>query len=322
MKQPDMFQRAFLSLNDVFADVFNALVFDGEQIIAPDALVDAKAREIFGDENNPTREYERDVIKIWRDQKVALAIMAIENQNYYDPDMVFRMLAYDAGSYRAQTKRFASKSERYPVISFLLNYDEKPWTKRVTLRESVVFPTTADGRSLEPQISPFFNDYRLNVVNVQSLEIETIAKFQRDFRTLAATFPIMRGEIAPDELPPLVVRHKEEFSHCIQSMFPQQGMELYNRIVATPEGDVNMKPLLENAVNNLIKKGFDQGFGQGFGKGVEQGELSKARATALKLWKRNFPIADIADLQDVPTELVRQWISEAETEQSTGNSFA
>ena len=83
-----------------------------------------------------------------------------------------------------------------------------------------------------------------------------------------------------------------------------------------------MKPLLENAVNNLIKKGFDQGFDQGFGKGVEQGELSKARATALKLWKRNAPIADIADIQGVSIELVRQWISEAETAQSTGNSFA
>ena len=71
-----------------------------------------------------------------------------------------------------------------------------------------------------------------------------------------------------------------------------------------------MKPLLENAVNNLIKKGF------------EQGELSKARATALKLWKRNAPIADIADILDVSIELVRQWISEAETAQSTGNSFA
>ena len=88
-----------------------------------------------------------------------------------------------------------------------------------------------------------------------------------------------------------------------------------------------MKPLLENAVNNLIKKGFDQGFGkgveqgfkkgfdQGFKKGFEQSELSQARATALKLWKRNAPIADIADILDVSTELVRQWISEAETEQ-------
>ena len=76
-----------------------------------------------------------------------------------------------------------------------------------------------------------------------------------------------------------------------------------------------MKPLLENAVNNLIKKGFDQGFDQGFKKGFEQSELSQARATALKLWKRNAPIADIADILDVSTELVRQWISEAETEQ-------
>ena len=84
-----------------------------------------------------------------------------------------------------------------------------------------------------------------------------------------------------------------------------------------------MKPLLENAVNNLIKKGFDQGFGkgveqgfgQGFGKGFEQGELSQARATALKLWKRNAPIADIVDILDVSTELVRQWISDAETAQ-------
>ena len=74
MNAQDVAQKELLSFNDVFADVFNALLFQGEQIISPDALEDARSVAGYSDAFTPLGEYERDVVKIWRENNVALAI--------------------------------------------------------------------------------------------------------------------------------------------------------------------------------------------------------------------------------------------------------
>ncbi len=40
MAEKDIAEKTFMSLNDVFADIFNVLVFNGKQIIVPDLLED------------------------------------------------------------------------------------------------------------------------------------------------------------------------------------------------------------------------------------------------------------------------------------------
>ena len=69
MARADTAQKALLSFNDVFADIINARIFNGEQVVEPDALEDARATSEYYDETTPLSEYERDVIKIWRKNK-------------------------------------------------------------------------------------------------------------------------------------------------------------------------------------------------------------------------------------------------------------
>ena len=47
MPNPDAAQKALLSFNDVFADVVNARIFAGKQIVEPNALEDARANEEY-----------------------------------------------------------------------------------------------------------------------------------------------------------------------------------------------------------------------------------------------------------------------------------
>lgn len=60
--------------NDVFADIVNTLVFNGEQRIKPEALIPASARTQYKADTRELREQERDVAKYWTDGKTLFAL--------------------------------------------------------------------------------------------------------------------------------------------------------------------------------------------------------------------------------------------------------
>lgn len=341
MVNQDTAQKELLSFNDVFADVFNARVFQGEQIISPDSLEDARAEAGYSDEFNPLGEYERDVVKIWREKNVALAILGLENQNRLDPDMVFRMFAYDGLSYRAQMKRSKNTNERYPVISVVFNFAKSAWKKRLTLRESVVFPKDADGNSLEERMAPFFNDYKLNVVDVPRLSFEEIQLFRSDFKLIAGAYYALVNQGVPicDDVA-IKVRHIEESLRCMREIFNAELAETVRKQINDHHGEVNMGVgmyLVDRLVNKgreegkeiwlnkgreegkeiWLNKGREEGkeiwLNKGREEGREEGSLLKARESALRMRAQNISVDQIALFLAVPPSLVQTWIRETQT---------
>ena len=47
MGQKDISEKTFIALNDVFADIFNVLVFGGKQLMKEEALSDQRLRIIL-----------------------------------------------------------------------------------------------------------------------------------------------------------------------------------------------------------------------------------------------------------------------------------
>ena len=325
MARADTAQKALLSFNDVFADIINARIFNGEQVVEPDALEDARATSDYTDETTPLSEYERDVIKIWRKNKIAFAIFGVENQNRFDPDMVFRMAAYDALSYRSQLKFSSDPDDRYPVISLLLYFGNQNWAKRLTLRDSIRFPTDARGNSLESKLAPFFNDYKLNLVEVAKMTTQELSLLNTDFKLLAGSnYQIIHEGGALAGVGISDVRHEEETLRCLQTMYGNDVARAARRQIRQDKGKVNMESYGQTLVQNLINKGhkiwfqkghtkgFDEGHTKGFDEGFDQGELRKARASTLRMNAQGVPVSQIAFYLDVSPELVRQWIAEEE----------
>ena len=64
MPDRDITEKHLEAYNDVFADIVNVLLFDGQRRVCPDDLRDARARTLYKTDGK-LHEQERDVSKLW-----------------------------------------------------------------------------------------------------------------------------------------------------------------------------------------------------------------------------------------------------------------
>ncbi len=181
--KPDTVLKNYWSDNGRFADLFNAVLFSGEQRICPGELEDADTEQSTILEN---REYAqsiqaaRDVINI---QKVSGALGAqfvmygLENQERIHYAMPMRVMGVDYAAYKKQydanagkyrdsrgmnEDEYLSKMKRadrlIPVITIVVYYGEKPWDGATSLCGMLDIP-----QWLEHAVS----DYRMNLVEAR-----------------------------------------------------------------------------------------------------------------------------------------------------------
>lgn len=182
MGQKDISEKILEDYNDVFADIVNALIFQGEQIIKPEELSDTKLRSHYKASDAKLHEQERDITKLWTSGGIIFAICGIENQTEIDEDMPLRVIGYDGAAYRGQILDKKNK-QRYPVMTLVLYYGNKHWKSSKTLKERVFVPE---------RLEPYISDYHINVFEIAYLTKEQVAMFQSDFQIAADYFVQMR----------------------------------------------------------------------------------------------------------------------------------
>jgi len=127
MAEKDMIEKTLGAYNDVFADIVNGLLFDGEQVVTEQSPSDAQPFSMYK-ADGILHEQERDVSKYWKEQSdecvsVRIAFFGLENQTDYDKDMPLRTISYDGAAYRAELEQ----KKRYPVVTLVLYFGNKPW---------------------------------------------------------------------------------------------------------------------------------------------------------------------------------------------------
>lgn len=114
--KPDIVLKNYWSNNEQFADLFNAVLFDGKQLIKPEELEDIDTEESYILEH---REYAesikaaRDTIKIQKKSTlygVELVLLGLESQEHIHYAMPMRVMGYDYGSYK---KQYDSNAKKY-----------------------------------------------------------------------------------------------------------------------------------------------------------------------------------------------------------------
>ena len=193
MGQKDITQKNFEAYNDVFSDIVNGTLFDGKEVIKPEALVDATAKSQYKADDNVIHEQERDVAKYWTDKNcyIRLALLGVENQLAIDMDMPLRVIGYDGSSYRDEMnqdeividevtgKKHKIRHERYPVVTIVLYFGKVPWKKPLRLYDVL---------KISDELKPFVNDYKINLIDVPRLTGEQVEKFTSDFQIIADYF--------------------------------------------------------------------------------------------------------------------------------------
>lgn len=124
MNQNDITEKLLEDYEDVFADIVNVLLFNGQEIVLPEALTDATPNSQYKADDTLLHEQERDVSKLWKDKKINIALYGIENQTKSEKNMPLRILGYDGASYRSQLLKDAS-GELYPVVTIVLYFGNR-----------------------------------------------------------------------------------------------------------------------------------------------------------------------------------------------------
>ena len=179
MKDKDIAEKILEDYPDVFADIVNGFLFNGNEVVKPEELEDMQLRSAYRAELK-LHDMERDVAKRWKKNGIRIACVGFENQTAPDSRMVLRVLGYDGAEYRAQCLKENLNNAPYPVITIVLYFGyEQRWTAAKSLYEAVSVPD---------ELKPFVTDTKINVFEVAWLTDEQVAKFKSDFRIVADYF--------------------------------------------------------------------------------------------------------------------------------------
>ena len=181
--KPDIVLKNYWNDKEQFADLFNAVLFEGKQVIKPEELedVDTEASSVL-----EHREYaesikaSRDNIKVQKKSSVygvQFVLLGLEGQEHIHYAMPMRVMGYDYGSYKKQydsnAKKYKTaegmnedeylsrmkKTDKFiPVITIVVYYGEKPWDGAISLHEMLNIPE---------EMTKYINDYKMLLIEAR-----------------------------------------------------------------------------------------------------------------------------------------------------------
>ena len=201
--QKDVSLKTFWRDNEHFADLFNATVFNGKQVLKPDKLTEMDtdvSATIHSKSYNESITRNRDVVKKMSDG-VEFNILGLEIQDKTHYAMPLRTMTYDALGYikeyndikkhhKLNKDSFSSheeflsginKSDRFhPITTLVLYYGESLWDGPTCLSDMMI--------SMPDNIKAYFSDYKLNLVQI--LDSDKYTFYNEDVRDV---FNIIRN---------------------------------------------------------------------------------------------------------------------------------
>ncbi|MCM1524854.1 MAG: Rpn family recombination-promoting nuclease/putative transposase [Ruminococcus sp.] len=288
MADKDTVTKNYMQDRETFADVFNFLIYGGEQVISPEQLkpLDTAAVALpYGEDSKtvPVQKY-RDVLKMvtaMEDDNAAYLLLGIENQFQVHYAMPVRNMLYDALQYVNQVDE-AAKSHKagskisetraeflsgfygtdklLPVITLTIYFGAEEWTAPKSLYD--MFSETND------RLLSFVPDYKLNLIAPAEIADEDFAKFHTEL-SLALKYvkyskdkKKLREMLREDAAYKNVSRKTADMINIVTN----SGLR-YN----AGEENVDMCEAIEGIRNDARAEGIKEGISRGIEKGIEKG---------------------------------------------------
>ena len=284
MAEKDAAEKILESYNDVFADIVNALIFNGDDVVSEDELSDAQTFSAYKFENS-LKSQERDVAKYWKKKHICISCFGLENQSVVDYNMPIRVMGYDLTEYQ---KQLETARAFYPVITLVLHFGVKrKWSNKKSLYD--MFSSDIDKRLL-----PFINDYKINVFDVAWLSDEEIARFKSDFRLVAE---YLRSE----RLGKAETYGRKTIKH-IHEMLSLLSAISHNRDIMNMEDFVVQMQKRQGGfeVSELFQRYYDEGMTLGRNEGIALGRnegIALERDNMMRVMSQMFAEGRVSDIQ-------------------------
>lgn len=277
MGKKDEYQFDYLDDNRRFADQINGALFNGRQVVKPEELEPVEPQTVITGEDTRAGSVKTvvDKVRIWKGKK--LHILAVENQNYVDYQMVLRNMFSESLGYRKQWKRkkrthgetrdlksrdeYLSgmrKDEKFaPIITLVVHFGRSGgWDGAKCLYDLL---------EIEDELKAYVTNYRLNLYDCH--EHDTFEEYKTGLRQVFEA-----------------VRYAEDKKRLKEVM--EANRDAYSRI----DGDTrNMLEVVANvkipetckimeageerydmckAFEDMRKEGYDEGIEKGIEKGI------------------------------------------------------
>ena len=291
MGQADVNVNLWLKDTKRFADLFNAILFQGKAVILPENLhpspeTTAVSLQDAQGKNVVKKQY-RDIIMNWQDQAV-LMLLAVESQTAIHYAAPLKVMLYDSMEYAEQVRvkwkerpprlssaeflsRFQKNDKLIPVITLIFYYGTEEWDGPLELHQMFDLGTemlqySQDKYALRTYVANH-KDY------FQKLDLET-------YHALGAFLnsrQLMEINVEKNE--------REELDMC------KALEDIYNDGV-----QAGMEAGIEQGRQSGIAEGEAHGKELGITEGKELGKASTKHDIAFQMQKLGYPLDAIAEV--------------------------
>ena len=172
-EKKDTVEKEFVSFPDVAADVINALLYEGKEIVQTNHLWPGATESIYQGLKKLRSQYE-DLCKYEISRGKIKLMYLIANQSRTDGKMLLRKAGYVGGVYREQ---YEGKIQScFPVIQFILYWGSPRW------RSSRELGRLFRKKKLPSEAWKYIDELKLHVFEMRHLPEETRKLFQSDMR--------------------------------------------------------------------------------------------------------------------------------------------
>lgn len=299
-----------------FADLFNATIFHGKQVIKADKLIEINTEDIHindvsvqqknssneildAQSKSETEELEitkryRDLTMLYEDQILQI-VLGCEDQSTVDYSMPMRTMLYDALAYTKQQndlelrqnakgkyyRRKLTKNEKVlPVLTIIFYYEEKQWDGATCLHDVIRWSDKINLKSIVP-------DYKMNLIWAYGQE--DIDKFKSDLQYILYLLKYKQEE---DKLEKYIEENDEKLQHMNQdthnAIVALMGSEILEGIENEEGGEIRMESKALQAIQR-------RGEIVGEKRGRQEGEIIKLIVQTKKKIQRGDTQEKIAD---------------------------
>lgn len=208
-----------------FADLFNATIFDGRQIIKADKLTEINTEDIHIETSDKKESEELEIIQRHRDllmqyeDHILQIVLGCEDQSSIDYAMPIRMMLYDALAYTKQQNNLELKQDKegnfyrgkmtrkqkvLPVLSIVFYYGEQEWNVGKSLHDVTQWSDTMNLKDVIP-------DYKMNLIWAYGMK--DIDRFTSDLQYILYLLKYKQEE---GKLEEYIEQNNEKLQHMNQ----------------------------------------------------------------------------------------------------------
>ena len=191
----DLPTKNLLNCPDVFADISNVNLFDGEDLLHPEELEPLPTELTYKDNYGVMRHHYLDTRMKAAEHQTDIAVFCVENQSRVSNIMPVRDMGYLYSNYTEQIRQIQRGEQNKekgsfsviegiqrdqkltPVISLVLYYGQEPWDGPEKLSDLLSVP-----ENWKEILSPLITDHPIRIIYLAGQDEKTRQKYKSDFR--------------------------------------------------------------------------------------------------------------------------------------------